>query len=128
MGEAFLMNHGGATMLRAELLWENAGPSNAFEAQTVELDLSIYDVIRIEFFAINTAHRINTVELRNIIDQSIDLLWYSTYNGKYYSRLATIRNNGIEFGNGIQSSNTAVTTHCIPFRIYGVVWSDMRDE
>ena len=128
MGEAFLMKRGGSQPLRAELLWENASPSDTFEAQTVELDLSIYDVIRIEFFAVNTAHRINTVELRNIIDQSIDLLWYSTYNGKYYSRLATIRNNGIEFAGGLQSSNTATTKHCIPFRIYGIIWSDMRDE
>lgn len=128
MGEAFLMKRGGSQPLRAELLWENASPSNAFEAQTVELDLSIYDVIRIEFFATNNAHRIQTIELRNVVDQVTDLFWSSIYNGKYYGRVATIKNNGIQFGEASQAPNTAVTTHCIPFRIYGIIWSDMRDE
>ena len=128
MGEAFLMKRGGAASIRAELLWENNNPSDAFEARDVELDLSNYDMIRIEFYAVNNAHRIHSVELRNIPGSITDLLWYSAYSNTYYGRVVTIQNNGISFASALKASNTTDTTHCIPFRIYGIIWSDMRDE
>ena len=38
-------------MSKWELLWTNASPASAFAAQTVNLDLSDYDAVKVEFYA-----------------------------------------------------------------------------
>lgn len=39
---------GGSSGVKMELLWENASPSSDFANQTIQLDLSKYDRVRVE--------------------------------------------------------------------------------
>jgi hypothetical protein len=108
-----------------ELLWENPNPLASFAAQTINLDLSEYDSLEIEFnMTINSP--VKTSCIVSVANENQFLLT-STYGsaskivGLY--RTGTIYNSSISFRSGWTSNPTADTetnTSCVPYRIYGI--------
>lgn len=107
-----------------ELLWENEDTidsSYVFEEQTINLDLSEYSAMYIDFLVRNayTSH-VCQMCIKGI-NSRIFIGGYTTNTNEviYSDRIVTSTNSGISFGNaqmnGVESNNV-----CIPIKIYGV--------
>lgn len=110
-----------------ELVWENASPSSAFDAQTIALDLSDADMVMIEFRttasgsarAFVFAHKDTRVVLGQMTNIS------NTVAMQFASRAAEVAANGIAFETGYykaitSSTATESTSRAIPTRIYAI--------
>ena len=104
------------TGVEMELLWENASPTSSFAAQTISLDLSVYDLVMLEFTA-STTWYIRQVFISNIGGN----FYYRVVDGagKVYNRTCVINRNGIQFEVG-QEGTSRNNDLCLPTKIYGV--------
>lgn len=107
------------------LLWTNSNPTSSFSAQTINLDLSTYSEIEIEF---KHASPSESYLFQKVRVPSADLcLFY--LNGRaaiaeIESREITVTTTGITFGDGKRAQGTFTTStdniRCVPIKIYGI--------
>ena len=83
-----LINIGGV------LLWKNSNPSNDFTAQTLNLDLSNYDMV--EIWCRHSKGDITSVNFK-IIKGHSRLMQFADYDLSLASRLATVNESSITF-------------------------------
>ena len=109
-----------------DLLWENNAPKTVFAAQTLNIDLSGYEMLYVVFITATDYTYLNVSMLVN--DPSINKQMIASRAGMVQSRRdISLTNNTIAFGNGIFSKNSANgtvsngngTKYAIPYRIYG---------
>lgn len=111
------------------LLWTNPDPTVAFAAQTVELDLSEYDEIELEY--VDFVQHQNVMPLlrvpigdRGSMNMMIGNSGYSTGLMFTANRRFLVSSTGVTFegGNGTPTGYnlTARTDTCIPRKIYGI--------
>lgn len=109
-----------------KLLWQNASPESAFIAQTIELDLSKYAEIEIEFRYHKTLDMINSQ--KGLVNKQ--LLMGLNSADSIFRRNVTINSDGIKFsetsgtqtGAGAGASNIRLTDndYLVPTTIYGI--------
>lgn len=100
-------------------LWENAKLSNAFNAQTIALDLSGYDGVEILYYVDKST---NVYFSTGFLKKGLtSVLSYTTASAGYrLHRNFTINSNGIQFQTATNTGATAVSGVCIPYIIYGI--------
>lgn len=100
--------------MQMDLLWTNPNPTKTFSAQTVSLDLSLYDLVlvRASVYYTSVAY-VSAVVGR--IGERITLM-APTGTGVAY-RYANITSTGVSFETAQQSTNNQ---HAIPQEIYGI--------
>ena len=111
-----------------ELLWENASPSSDFAAQTIALDLSQIDVVKVVYKVMTTSDNEYTFEAS--VNRSATIINFvnASFSSttQVSSRDLTINPDGIIFKDSlnkqITSSSAASTSNSriIPIKIYGV--------
>lgn len=112
-----------------DLLWENASQASEFAAQTVELDLSGYQFIFMDYLLINSQEYMSSCVIKaggihaiaELASSGGVLSGSPSING----RLITVKTTGIVFGNGMGcGSMTASFSQrnalIIPLRIFGI--------
>lgn len=114
--------------LAMELLWENASPSSDFAAQTIALDLSQIDVVKVVYKVMTTSDNEYTFEASvnrsSTIINFVNASFSSTT--QVSSRDLTINPDGIIFKDSLNkqiTSSSATSTsnsRIIPIKIYGV--------
>lgn len=102
------------------MLWENASPNSAFGAQTLNLSLGEYDLIRIvSHHDSDGATIIIDCDLSVVVGESFELNGH--FGGKANYREGTTSNTQVTFKACFESgSSTADNTRIIPMRIYGI--------
>lgn len=100
-------------------LWENANISNAFNAQTISLDLSEYDGIEILYYVDSTT---NIYQNTGFIRKSLPgIMYYVTSStGNRVHRNFTVNSNGVKFETALSSAGANVSTLCKPYQIFGI--------
>ena len=110
-----------------KLLWQNASPTTGMGAQTINLDLSEYDMVMVEcYLTASITLRINA--FAEITDGTKNgFLASGVYgtNNKIYGlyRPMYVTKTGIELGNSYAttpSSDENVSIAAIPYKIYGI--------
>ena len=106
-----------------KLLWENENPTASFAPQTIELDLSEYDEIAIDFIYSGTY---SSGISRTVFQKDVQKAACMAFIGNVL-RLTTCTDTGVEFGYGeyytTYNSVNSITQEnliMIPQRIYGV--------
>ena len=100
-----------------ELLWENASPATAFEAQTISIDFSGYSLFVVVCKG-SVNYQYETAYLGHVGKQAYaSMIWGDS--GTYYGRSFICSETGMTINDGY--SNKAVLKSClIPYRIYGI--------
>ena len=98
-----------------ELLWKNASPSSTFAAQTISLDLSEYDLIRIHAKIVD-ASTIVLPAVEGVVGETLAIHFYN--GSMLYQRDVTLNQTSIVFGN--TGNGGAANGVCVPLRIYGI--------
>ena len=94
------------------VIWENAKPNSNFNAQTITLDMTEYNLFIIEMKTDGTG----------ILDNRTSASIKFETSGSY-SRSVTINTNGLTFGSAGKTSGGSTTndnSYLIPIKIYGV--------
>ena len=118
-----LTGNGGSTPtedLEPVLLWTNPSPRQDFGEQTVNLDLTDYTGIIVEFNA-NTDTS-NYTTCTRIICKKGDPEYFgagAALAGSTLGRVVKITDGGVFFGKGFLATNTA-NGNAVPIKIYGV--------
>lgn len=109
-----------------ELLWTNPSPTAAFSPQTIALDLSGYDEIRIVYKSANDQNVLHS-DIGEV-GKGMQLFHMNTTGGNYlelYWRSMNVGSSGVVVSNGItqqsgyyRDSNNYVI---IPYKIYGIL-------
>ena len=112
--------------LQMELLWENASPSSEFAAQTIEVDLSPYDMVAVSFYRYTTVPRENTAIIKvgengSLNDSLTNTDKAPTISMRAFQTSAT----GVVFTvatyqDANQTTRTENNSFDIPTRIYGI--------
>lgn len=111
-----------------ELVWENSSPQSNFDAQTISIDLSQYNLVMVLAHADTGATMISPIILTK---DSSGLLIYEFMNVNsgassiLFRRIITgVTDTGVEFNVGqakpVNTTAAATTNNavCIPYRIY----------
>lgn len=113
----------GTAGMQMDLLWENASPTSSFAEQTINLDLSSYKFVAIDFRATTDWQVYRTF----IYSKMLDTLLYSTFDGAVdlYIREIKLYEDSIFFKGSTKakfgtSGSTANNACVIPQRIYGI--------
>lgn len=110
-------------------LWENKNITDAFNAQTIALDLSEYDGVDIVYYVEGTTDV--TLSTGFIPIGLHSNLWYVTATyGHRLHRDFRVKSDGIEFSTGTNTGATAGNKVCIPRYIYGWrgIGVDIKEE
>lgn len=110
--------------LGAKLLWTNPSPTSAFAGQKIQIDLSKYDGVIVEF---NVAKSVSQLLTRAYIRKDDTSVY--TGGGGYYSpsetanaasraRSISVSDDGVTIGKGY--TNATDNGSCIPTKIYGI--------
>lgn len=103
--------------LSMELLWENASPASGFSEQTVPLNASGYDLIRV--YCISTTSDSSILPPSEAsVGETSPVLGY-TANLGLTARHFTVEKNGVWFGLCAYDGGTTPNS-TIPYKIYGV--------
>lgn len=101
-----------------DVLWENPSPDSSFASQTLTVDLAGYDIIYIEYKAINSS-----TFLSGVIDGDshtiLLLAIQNTSNNRNGTRVATYGPTSVQFGN-CTFNGAQTNTYCVPLAIYGI--------
>lgn len=105
-----------------DLLWENASPTSAFAAQTVNVNSIGYSLVKIIWsYDINHPDRCSSQDapLGKTMEMTI---WSDAATPTGYYRFADINQDGsITFTNAsIRNNVNASNANIIPYRIYGI--------
>jgi len=101
--------------IRWELLWTNDSPSSNFGAQTIQLDLSKYQMVMMEYKMYSTA--VNCVIGMVGSQWTLIVCSNSSVNRTGY-RNANVTTSGIEFTTA-KYNNSVDNQYCVPWRIWG---------
>lgn len=112
------------------LLWTNPNTSVVFNAQTIELDLSGYDSVEIEYLNGRSAIQLVGADTKKVIKNRLVSLtaWQNAYGDSYItliSRTVVATDTGVEFRAGYSKRvNDAEATESngsiVPVKIYGI--------
>ena len=122
-GTVVLDADGIGAMPKWVLLWTNASPMTSFAAQTIQLNLSGYDFVKIVFnWYVGQSEGTKFCQDFMCGEKSYA---FRPDNGGYISiRALTISNSGIAFDDCIESQGTAASSTnnsaCVPVYIYGI--------
>lgn len=116
-GEGSGSGGGSSGGVRVDLLWTNPNPTSNFSAQTVSIDLSGYDAVRITFIANMGSPVCYTQEAD--IDSYDHLLSVVSAAPARQSRSFTLSSTGIVFANGA-TGNTSGSQYGVPIKIWGI--------
>ncbi len=98
-------------------LWENASPTSAFGAQTIDLDLSVYShIIVVGMVSTTYQVQISTFACKGIA-AILTGAWGDT--GTTFHREFSFDASGVAFGNGYYMKSQSVLG-AIPYQIYGI--------
>lgn len=101
-----------------KLLWTNSSPTSAFAAQTINLDLSKYNYIIVEFLS-NTSYQV--IRSRTILNKNdTDYFGAGFTTTNSYTRNVSFNDTGVTFGVG-KMDTTANNTNVVPYKIYGCI-------
>ena len=122
-----------------ELLWENASPTSAFAGQTIPLDLSKYDAVRVVYYNRSAVPEKNIPEMytfSSVIDiGDTEFSVMCRHLGKtnenssveWYARLAEVTSEHVRFDDARYMNNSSVRWSgtesadvAIPIKIYGI--------
>lgn len=110
--------------IEMKLLWTNPSPNAAFAAQTVSINLSDYDYIKVFFNLYNDSNKgmlstdalINETEYNNA--NYIGYVWPGSAATRYHRKFYAT-STGVQFEVGI--GNGSAANNCmIPYKIYGI--------
>lgn len=101
-----------------ELLWKNASPTSAFAAQTLSMDLTIYDFIMLTSVYSDTAGYYCNHYLG--VDGRSHVVSLYPNDKTNVSRRVKPTSNGVEFWVGLESGKTENASVMIPVKIYGI--------
>ena len=103
------------------LLWTNASPGSSFAGQTVQLDLSGYDIV-VVLGRVNTTsdNYCSCIAFKGIGNFLGFVTYHSTASkiGRY--RWVTPSDSGVVFSNCTYSSGDTDNANAIPYQIYGI--------
>lgn len=115
--EQALSNLGGMSM---GLLWENASPISEFSAQTLTLDLTNYDGIKIVLAAWGgVLIVIDCVKSSNGLTYVAFSRALNVGYTQFVSRAITIYEDKVTFANATRENGSSSNKNLIPVRIYG---------
>lgn len=118
---ASVKSDGGGGMAET-LLWTNSSPTSAFSSQTLSLDLTKYEYIKLVLKYTATGTYIQELIIKN--DTAFGYVTLGGGNTTVIAAGATrkckILNNGIEFGGGYSVVGESSNTYVIPLNIYGI--------
>lgn len=105
--------------MQMDLLWTNPDPTETFSAQTVSLDLSLYDLVlvRASVYYTSVAY---VPEVVGRIGERITLIapvWINSADTGVAYRYANITSTGVSFETAQHSTDNE---HAIPQEIYGI--------
>lgn len=103
--------------LKPVLLWENPSPASEFAAQTVNLDLTDYAGVLVEFNK-STAQPTFISRIYSKKGETIGSGCNNTTEAK--AREITVNNSGVVFGPAINGGTNNVSNIMMPTKIYGV--------
>ena len=115
------MDSGGMTWTK---LWENEDyAGNSFSEQTINLDLSGYNMVMLQMF--DDSESLNTSAVFLEVGDSVGVLVGGAYNAH---RFVTVQSTGVVFGAGLVSESYGDVEedsakndwYAIPWRIYGI--------
>jgi len=118
-----------------KLLWTNSSPTSAFASQTISLNLSAYDSIKLiwkraynqGYYYTDYFQKGLTCQIARSMPNASNST--STENGTVWvaNRLVTVNKSGVTFGVGrymytdrTSSNNIYSNAHVIPYKIYGI--------
>lgn len=104
--------------LKIDLLWTNATPANNFAVQTINLDLSGYDLLLIECYDYKLLRRLYL----NVVKKGVQSTIVAFFDYVYH-RTVEANDERIAFGDGGIIASSGFETgdgYLIPYRIYGV--------
>ena len=105
-------------LLSKTKLWENKNIANAFNAQTIPLDLSEYDGVEIVYYVEDSTDV--TLNTGFIPIGLHSVMWYVTASAGYrLHREFYVKANGVEFAKASNTGSSPVSEVCIPRYIYG---------
>ena len=108
-------SNGGLSM---ELLWENASLTSSFSAQTIDLDLSNYSWVIVEYmFYTTTQNYLNIFAFIDGVTRSMAVTNSSTSKNGF--RSLTVNTNSISFNDARYAGDTD-NNYVIPAKIYGI--------
>lgn len=116
-GEGGGYGGGSSGGVQVDLLWTNPNPSSNFSAQTVVIDLSDYDAVRITFIS-NMNSPVAYTQDADIDSYTHNLFAVSAAPARQ-SRQFTLSSTGIVFSNGATGS-TSGSQYGVPIKIYGI--------
>lgn len=112
------------------LLWENSAPGSAFAAQTIKMDLSDYNWVKIETKThTGTSQEIGTNDFKcpGVGNTFVQTIRTNTGGSGWWhaSREVTISKTGVTFGTGgfrysVANNQSAGDGYAIPLRIWGI--------
>lgn len=112
------------------LLWENSAPGSAFAAQTIKMDLSDYNWVKIETKThTGTSQEIGTNDFKcpGVGNTFVQTIRTNTGGSGWWhaSREVTISKTGVTFGTGgfrysVANNQSAGDNYAIPLRIWGI--------
>jgi len=100
-------------------LWQNANVNNAFDAQTISLDLSGYDGVEVVFCADPSSKVYGN---SGFCPKGLNcfMTYTNSTNGYRLHRWFTANQNGIVFEQGANTGTTEANKACVPYIIYGI--------
>lgn len=105
-------------MSKWTLLWTNASPSSSFAAQTVQLNLSGYDMVGV--FGYNDVNDGGVMAFAPVGESSALFFMYNYRQRRYFA----VSSAGVQFGSGysgaLNNSLSVSNTAAIPYYIYGI--------
>lgn len=109
-------------------LWTNPSPSSNFGAQTIPLDLSNYDMVRVMWRrGTNASGDGQAMDCAIPSSQNMMMtMWFGAYAVPFSYRECAPSSTGVYFGNCTQktaASTSGASNHnqdCIPTAIYGI--------
>lgn len=100
------------------LLWTNASPSSSFAAQTVQLNLSGYDMVGV--FGYNDVNDGGVMAFAPVGESGALFFMYNYRQRRYFA----VSSAGVQFKDGysgaLNNSLSVSNTSAIPFYIYGI--------
>ena len=114
-----------SSKLNMDLLWTNSNTGTAFNEQTLNLNLTDYKLVLIEFKQYSgTSKFISNVFIKLAVDEVVQTINYSGNMNYIIARGLRVNDSGVNFGTAYiynsYASATPDNNYIVPFRIYGI--------
>ena len=101
-----------------KLLWTNSSPTASFSPQTVNLDLSGFNLIGIRCRAASSRAPLPMHFVPNEVSSEYGGIWAG--GGTPTGRLLRITESGVDFSSGYNVDGSVNNAYMIPYQIYGI--------